>query len=97
MITPAACARNSTLIDFGVNFPVPMRAAPSSLDSAFICFRLFNGSAIALSSIGIDGATATPYGTLLNGVPASSQTSGNFGTIIQNNNTSGYMAFSAEL
>jgi hypothetical protein len=97
MIASAACARTSTLIDFTVNFPVPMRAAPSSLESASICFRLFNGSAIALSSVGIDGATATPYGTLLNGVPASSQTSGNFGTVIQNNNTSGFIAFSAEL
>jgi hypothetical protein len=95
-LSNAAFAQTTTVAISAVALPVQMRIAPTSVDFANVAFRQTNGSANGMTGITIDsGQTSATivsiYGT------TSSMTINLPGFLMKNNNSAGYLGFSAEL
>jgi hypothetical protein len=87
---------SSTAYYPSVQFPVPMRVAPTSLDFSTLTAQDQAGSIYAMSALSIDTATVTPFGTSVNST-VSGATAGRYGRVLANNSTSAFLGFSAEL
>jgi hypothetical protein len=92
----SAYAYNTILAVGNYALGTTMRTTPSSVDSSTIAFRNYGDTVYALSAVTLDATKSTPdqaviYGTVVGAV------AGNVGTICANNNTVGYIGFSAEL
>jgi hypothetical protein len=86
----------STTLGYGLStLPVTMRVLPTSLDFANVAFINFSGSAFALSSLVID-SNSNKSVVLVTGT-GSGLTAGQTGRLGGNNNSAGYLGFSAEL
>ena len=88
-----AITGNTTTAVGYIQFPVPMRTAPTSVDSNGLLYATYTGSQVAMSSVAFNEASsiiAQIYGTI------SSTTAGVPGSI-QSTNSSSYLGFSAEL
>jgi len=87
---------SSTAYYPSVQFPVPMRVAPTSIDFSTLTAQDQTGATYAMSSLAIDTATVTPFGTSVNST-VSGATAGRYGRVLANNSTTAYLGFSAEL
>ena len=96
VLVNAAAFRTTTAVDGQVVFPVPMRINPTSMDWSAWTFRRYDGSTFTTTLAAMDANTATPLTCLVTGT-VSGGTAGQFGSILSNNTTSGYIGFSAEL
>jgi hypothetical protein len=87
---------SSTTALFGLQFPVPMRVYPSSAEWGNLQLFDSGNSTYALSAVTV---SALNSGTNISGfeITASGLTTGRPCVIRQNNNSSGYIGFSAEL
>jgi hypothetical protein len=95
-LSNAAFAQTTTVAISAVALPVQMRIAPTAVDFANVAFRQTNGSANGMTGITIDsGQTSATivsiYGT------TSSMTINLPGFLMKNNDSAGYLGFSAEL
>jgi hypothetical protein len=95
-LSNAAFAQSTTVAISAVALPVQMRIAPTSVDFANVAFRQTNGAANGMTAITIDsGQTSATvvsiYGTV------SSMTINLPGFLMKNNNSAGFLGFSAEL
>jgi hypothetical protein len=79
-----------------VQFPVPMRIAPTSIDFSTLTAQDQAGATYAMSALSIDTATVTPFGTSVNST-VSGATAARYGRVLANNSTNAYLGFSAEL
>jgi hypothetical protein len=79
-----------------VQFPVPMRIAPTSVDFSTLTAQDQAGATYAMSALSIDTATVTPFGTSVNST-VSGATAGRYGRVLANNSTTAFLGFSAEL
>lgn len=85
---------SETNVSFAVNVPVPMRVVPTSVDfSTLANYR--PGAVNAISALAIDSGSSSTQVASVNGT--STATSGTFYQLSNNNSTSGYIGFSAEL
>jgi hypothetical protein len=92
-IINCAFAGNTTTGQGQIQFPVPMRVAPTSLDSATVKFANYAGSSFNMTSVLYNQAStvaAQVYGTI------SGATAGHAGTIL-GQTTGSYIGLSAEL
>jgi hypothetical protein len=96
VLVNAAAFRTTTAVDGQVVFPVPMRINPTSMDWSGWTFRRYEGTTFTTTLAAMDANTATPLSCLVSGT-VSGGTAGQFGSILSNNTTSGYIGFSAEL
>jgi hypothetical protein len=81
-------------------FPVPMRAAPSSLEQSGTAsdYRLWHGSGTTTNLSAVPAFdTATEYNGHISLTVASGLTGGGFSMMIANTGTAGYLGWSAEL
>jgi hypothetical protein len=79
-----------------IELPVQMRTAPTSLDYSSVGFITTWGSGVAAASaLAID--RANPNGVELTATNAALGTAGGMSIFLQNNNSGGYVALSAEL
>jgi hypothetical protein len=88
-----AFASSTTFANAQVQFPVPMRVAPTSLDTATLKFVNYAGSSFAMTSVAANETCATAtqiYGTV------SGVTTGHAGKVM-GNGTGSYIGLSAEL
>jgi hypothetical protein len=88
-----AFASSTTFANAQVQFPVPMRVAPTSLDTATLKFVNYAGSSFAMTSVAANETCATAtqiYGTV------SGVTAGHAGKVM-GNGTGSYIGLSAEL
>jgi hypothetical protein len=83
--------------EFLINFPVGMRVAPTSIEYANLSFVLPGTGVTAITSITVDTNTTTPYSTGLVGNVAAGLTTYRPYFLGNNNSSSGYVGFSAEL
>jgi len=86
-------ANSTTAASGRIQFPVPMRTIPTSLDSANLKFGNYAGSGYAMTSVGFNQTSnigAQVYGTV------SGVTAGHAGAILGNSNGA-YVGFNAEL
>ena len=86
-------ANSTTSASGRIQFPVPMRIIPTSLDSANLKFGNYAGSGYAMTSVGFNQTSnigAQVYGTV------SGTTAGHAGAVLGNTNGA-YVGFSAEL
>jgi len=93
VLIPYAYASTTTFANGQLQFPVPMRVAPTSLDTATLQYVNYAGSAFAMSSVAFNETTATAtqiYGTV------SGVTAGHAGKVSGSGATS-YVGLSAEL
>jgi hypothetical protein len=79
-----------------VQFPVAMRVVPTSLDYANLGTFDDTDTARAVSSIALANLVKSSEGFRLD-VTVSGATAGRYGILVNNNNTAGYVGFSAEL
>jgi hypothetical protein len=91
-----AMANTSTRASSVLNFPVPMRIAPTTVEYANICFENYATSQYALSAVVLSSATNTTMSARLEGT-ISGAVAGHAGYINAQNSTSAYLAVSAEL
>jgi hypothetical protein len=92
-ILNCAFAGSTTTTQSQVQYPVPMRIAPTSIDSNTVKFQSYVGSGYAMTSIAFNQQTPTGcqvYGTV------SGATAGQVG-VINGNGTGSYIGLSAEL
>jgi hypothetical protein len=94
-VTASGYATSTTNVDSFITFPVAMRTAPTSIDFANLrvvdaAVSVYTPSAVTVSS---QGSNQIGYvsATITGGTAA------RFATLSQNNNTAGYLGFSAEL
>jgi hypothetical protein len=81
-------------------FPIPMRAAPSSLEQSGTAsdYRLWHGSGTTTNLSAVPAFdTATEYNGHISLTVASGLTGGGFSMLIANTGTAGYLGWSAEL
>jgi hypothetical protein len=93
VLIPYAYAATTTFANGQLQFPVPMRVAPTSLDTATLQYVNYAGSAFAMSSVAFNETTATAtqiYGTV------SGVTAGHAGKVSGSGATS-FVGLSAEL
>jgi hypothetical protein len=93
VLIPYAYAATTTFANGQLQFPVPMRVAPTSLDTATLQYVNYAGSAFAMSSVSFNETTATAtqiYGTV------SGVTAGHAGKVSGSGATS-FVGLSAEL
>jgi hypothetical protein len=93
VLIPYAYAGTSTFANGQLQFPVPMRVAPTVLDTATLQFVNYAGSAFAMSSVAFNETTATAtqvYGTI------AGATAGHAGKVSGSGATS-FVGLSAEL
>jgi hypothetical protein len=93
VLIPYAYAGTTTFANGQLQFPVPMRVAPTVLDTATLQFVNYAGSAFAMSSVAFNETTATAtqvYGTI------SGATAGHAGKVSGSGATS-FVGLSAEL
>jgi hypothetical protein len=87
---------STTDSSFPVQYPVQMRTAASSVDYANLAIQDFAAGVIAVSAVALNtGFCSTTQSTL--SATISGGTAGRGAKILNNNNTSGYLGFSAEL
>ena len=89
-----AFAYNSSIPAANVQFMVPMRTTPSSIEFSNIAFERYDNTKYAVSSILL--GSGTPNGIWVYGT-ASGLTANDVGRWVSNNTTSAYFAFNAEL
>ena len=95
-VAPIAFVAGTTTTYTTVPLPVTMRTAPTSLDSANIAFLNFSrGSVFPLSSITLDPSNNGQY--VAANATLSGGTNATGGSWTGNNNSAGYLGFSAEL
>ena len=88
-------AKSSTEGTFSISAPVTMRVAPTSMDFANIAFTNYADTVYGLTSVTLN---ANNNGQNIVGAGAiSGATTGHTGRITGNNNTAGFLGFSAEL
>ena len=95
-LSNAAFSQSTTITTGAIALPVQMRVPPTSIDSSNVGFRQASGSVVGMTSVTLDttqGSTtvATIYGTtsvIVANLP---------GFLVKNNNSAGYLGFSAEL
>ena len=92
-------SRGNSLSEMFLQYPVPMRASPSSVDySALLLATYAGGSTSAVSSISISSTNAGYMSCALNLTAAGSiGTGGQALQVIANNNAAAYLGLSAEL
>jgi len=95
-LSNAAFSQSTTLVTAAIALPVPMRVPPTAIDSSNVAFRQTSGTVVGMTSVTNDtsqGSTtvATIYGT------TSVITANLPGFLVKNNNSAGYLGFSAEL
>jgi hypothetical protein len=78
-----------------INFPSPMRVYPTSVDFSTLAFQPSTGTITALSSVSLD--QGTNLSMTLAAITASTWAASLPGRILNNNSSSGYLGFSAEL
>lgn len=91
-----AVANTSTRVSSVLQFPVPMRIAPTTLEYANICFENYATSQYALSAVALSTSTNTTMSARLEGT-VSGAVAGHAGYLNAQNSTSAYLAVSAEL
>jgi len=95
-VAPIAWQANSSTSYVSVPLPVTMRIAPTSLDSGNIAFLNYSrASVFALSSVALDATNSTQ--NVVATATISGGTAGTGGSWTGNNNSAGYLGFSAEL
>lgn len=95
-ILGAGNARSTTVGDVVLNMPVSMRTAPAAIEFSNIALlRDFGSSPIAITSVAFSGAGKNT--TISGCTVASGLTAGQNYYTVANNNTSAYLAVSAEL
>ena len=94
VVSATAWAENTATAVGSFVLPVSMRVAPTSIESANIAFRSYTTSSFALGALTM--IFATTNNVLAYGSPGG-LTAGQVGIFTRNNNTSGYVGFSAEL
>jgi len=91
-----AVANSSTQMAAILQFPVPMRIAPSVLEFSNLAFENYASTQYTLSALSITGSTNTTISTRLQAT-MSGATAGHFGYLNGQNSSSAYLAVSAEL
>jgi hypothetical protein len=86
---------NSTTMFGLLVLPVKMRVAPSAVDYSLVGAANFGGSVVGVTTLIIDATSTTTI--LLKGTVASGLSTNVPGALLNINNTSGFIAFSAEL
>jgi len=95
-LSNSAFAQSTTTIIGMVAFPVQMRIAPTAIDSSNLGYRQSSGSTVGVTSPTLDsGQTSATVGTLY--ATVSSTTANLPGFLVKNNNTAGFLGWSAEL
>jgi hypothetical protein len=89
-----AFAYNSSIPAANVQFMVPMRTTPSSIEFSNIAFERYDNTKYAVSAVLL--GSGTPNGIWVYGT-ASGLTANDVGRWVSNNTTSAYFAFNAEL
>ena len=92
----SAVAASSVLGWLSVNLPVTMRTTPTSLDWSNLTIQFYNNTFIVPSALSLNTAIINPNVAALDAT-ISGATAGYFGRLLNNNNTAGYIGFSAEL
>ena len=95
-LSNAAFSQSTTITTGAIALPVQMRVPPTALDSSNVAFRQTSGTVVGMTLVTLDttqGSTtvATIYGTtsvIVANLP---------GFLVKNNNSAGYLGFSAEL
>lgn len=95
-ILTAAVSQTTTNVIGSVQNPVPMRDVPGSLEWSTLAYQRWDGTMFAVSNIGVDQATDTPFGFMANWTVATT-TASTAGRILGNNSASSYFAVNAEL
>jgi hypothetical protein len=95
-IATSAMAQTTTNVIATVRHPVPMRDAQNSIGWSALCYQRWDGTVFAVSQIGVDGNTDSPYGFQGNFTVATT-TSATAGNIIGNNSATSYFGVEAEL
>ena len=95
-LSNAAFSQSTTITTGAIALPVQMRVPPTALDSSNVAFRQTSGTVTGMTSVTLDttqGSTtvATIYGT------TAAITANQPGFLVKNNNSAGYLGFSAEL
>jgi hypothetical protein len=96
ILCPSAVANATTQMNAMWQFPVTMRANPTSIDSGNTAFRNYAGTLYAASSLVLDANFPSPSGALVYAT-ISGATAGHFGQFTANNNSAAFIGFSAEL
>jgi hypothetical protein len=96
LMVPAASAKSSVVSIAQIQYPVPMRTTPTSMDTANLSFVNYADSFFALTSIAFNASAtnnlmAIPYGTIVAG------TAGHTGKWQASSSAAAYIGFSAEL
>lgn len=79
-----------------IKLPVTMRVEPTSLDYANLCAGIYSIGVVALTTVTLDSATSGPDWAMVIGA-GTSVTQFRPIDLANNNNTAGYIGFSAEL
>jgi hypothetical protein len=88
--------RGTTTVVVGVNYPVPMRIAPTAVESSSLSFNRFDGTAFAMTSVTTSASTCSQNGMQLSAT-VTGGTAGNGGVILAASSASAFLGFSAEL
>jgi hypothetical protein len=94
VLAPVAYAQNTTIVIGQVQFPVTMRVAPTSAESGNVRFQNFAGTAFTLGALSLDQPTDSMTGVFAS---TTGLTAGQVGRLLRDNNSAGFIGFSAEL
>ena len=93
----AGYGASSTITEYIIASPVTMRVAPTSVDYASLGASVYGAGPVAISSLSLSAVETTQNSMVVLGTHASGITTGKPYFIANNNNTAGYLGFSAEL
>jgi hypothetical protein len=93
----AGYGASSTITEYIIPSPVQMRIAPTSVDYANLGASVYGAGPVAITSLSLSAVETTQNSMVVLGTHASGITTGKPYFIANNNNTAGYLGFSAEL
>jgi hypothetical protein len=96
LLAGAGAIYSATAAQIAVQFPVPMRVAPSAIEFSSILVQQSDSNNFAPSSAGIDAVTSTTYGAGFT-CAISGATANRPARLLANNSTTAYIGASAEL